>query len=276
MRVPIIGLVALHAGVAIADVELRNDGFESGDAAGFQGGFVAGEIGAARFVAPEAGRTLLKVQLLYGPDGPQRTVRLIVYDDTAGTIAPGSELYGNDFQLTGSSTSMHEISITDQQVTLPAQFRVGIQFNDDNSPSIAGDKDGTRTAGKNFIFAIPGGWMEPPFPPAALGDWIIRPFVSGTGGPGPGPDGGPVGGDCTGNGDCPVGQFCDTAVGSCTFECREDSDCGDGSCNSLGQCVAGGDGGGCCRTDRGGTDIGALVFGGLFGVLVLRRRRRCA
>ena len=59
---------------------------------GFQGGFVAGEIGASRFVAPEAGRTLLKVQLLYGGATAQRTVTLRVFDDSAGTDAPGAEL----------------------------------------------------------------------------------------------------------------------------------------------------------------------------------------
>jgi hypothetical protein len=236
MLVPTLGL---------ADVELKNDTFETGQAAGFQGGFVSGEIGASRFVAPDANRMLLKVQLLYGPDGPQRTIRLNVYDDTAGTVAPGSIVYFGDFQLTGSSSAMQEIPTTDMQFALPQQFRIGIQFNDDGSPSIAGDKDGTRTAGKNFIFAIPGGWMEPPFPASALGDWVIRPFISGTGS-GPGTDGGVVGGPCAGNGDCPVGQFCETVAGVCTFECRMDDDCGGGTCNSLGQCVGTGDGGGGC------------------------------
>ena len=85
-----------------------------------------------------------------------------------------------------------------------------------------------------------------------------------------------LGGPCAANPDCPAGEFCDTAAGTCTFECRTDPDCGTGTCNSLGQCVGGDDGGGggCCQSSRDG-ELPALMFGtGLVGLLI--RRRRCA
>lgn len=265
MRVALAIVCALTA-TAAADVELKNDSFTEGSQVAFQGGFVSGEIAAAQFNAPDAGRTLLKVQLLFGGVTATEMVTLIVYDDTAGTVAPGTVLYRGDFQVMGSNSAIHELT-PDETVTLPAKFRIGIQVVHDGPPSVACDKDGQT--GKNFIFAIPGDWMAAPSP--ALGDWIFRPFISGEPGPGPGP----VGGPCTANPDCPTGEFCDTAAGACTFECRTDPDCGEGTCNSLGQCVGGDDGaGGCCQSSRDG-ELPALLFGaGVLGLLI--RRRRCA
>jgi hypothetical protein len=277
MRILALLGVMLASTPAWAEVELKNDGFVSPQAAGFQAGFVSGEIGASRFVAPEAGRQLLKVQLLFGGAATQQSITLKVWDDTAGGNTPGAELYSGDFQLTGSDSAIQEILTTDMTVTLPMQFRVGIVFQHNGLPSIARDADNTIDAAKNYIFANPGGWIRSQT--AGLsGDWIIRAFV--TDGAVVPPDGAPgvdagVGADCNGNAECPVGQFCEN--NACTFDCREDTDCGGGTCNSLGQCVggsAGDDGGGCCQTDRGGGEVGMLIFGAMFGVGVLRRRRR--
>src|SRR5262245_4873607 len=61
--VAVLGSAQLaHAG----ELELKNDGFIDNTAAGFQAGFVAGEMGASRFVAPDAGRQLLKVHFIFG------------------------------------------------------------------------------------------------------------------------------------------------------------------------------------------------------------------
>lgn len=264
-----------------AQLELKNDGFDSGESASFQGGFVTSEIGAARFNAPDATRSLVKVQLLFGPEVPSpgintRTVTLKVWDDSAGTDAPGAEIFSGDFSLQGSSSALSEM-VLPVAVAVPTQFRVGVLFQHDGAPSIAGDADGTHTASNNFIFA--GSW----FKAATFGltrDWVIRAFVtdggSGTPDGAPSGDAGATGGPCSSNAQCPTGQFCDTAAGSCTFECRVDDDCGGGSCNSLGQCVGGSDGGGCCQTDRSGGELGVLVLGlGVAALVLTRRRRRC-
>lgn len=263
-----LSIVCALAGTAAADVELRNDSFVEGTQVAFQGGFITGEIGAAQFAAPEAGRQLVKVQLLFGGDTTTETVLLIVYDDTADTTDPGTILYQGNYQLMGSTSAIHEISITDQVVTLPAKFRIGIQFMHDGAPSIASDTDG-QTA-KNFIFAKSAGgdrWLSAAVA-GVSGDWVIRAFVSGTAVD-------PSGTPCTANPQCPTGEFCDTTLGTCTFECRTDPDCGDGTCNSLGQCVGGegsGGGGGCCGTSR--EPAAASLFGlALLGLLL---RRRCA
>ncbi len=265
--------------VASADIELQNDSFTSGGQADFMGGFAVGEIGASRFVAPDAGRQLLKVHFLYGPDATQRTITLNVYDDTNGTSAPGTELFTMDFQVTGSSTAMQEIDLTADNVVVTQQFRVGIQFQDGGSPSIACDADQTNTTGRNFFYTIPpSAWSSTSG--VVPGDWIIRAVISGVGGGG-NPDAGvpmdapATGGTCSGNTQCPTGQFCDLTNHTCTFECRTSADCGGGTCNSLGMCVNannGGSGGGCCEADgqRGGALASLLAF----GVLLRLRRRR--
>jgi hypothetical protein len=262
------------ATIARGEVELKNDGFESGGVAGFQGGFVAGEIGASRFVAPEAGRQLLRVHLLFGGGSTAtRTVTLKVWDDSAGELAPGTELFSGDYQLTGSDSAMHELVLPGQTV-VPAQFRVGVEFQHAGAPSIARDADNTIDAAKNYIFASGGlGWQRSATF-GVTGDWVIRAIVSA--GDGMVPDGPPGGGGgaCSGNAECPVGQFCDTANGACTFECRVDDDCGGGICNTLGQCVGGPEGGGCCQSDAGRGELGMIVLGlGVVGFGFVRRRR---
>jgi hypothetical protein len=273
MRIFLLAVAGLLASsqVARAELELKNDSFVTNQTAGFQQGFVKGEIGASRFVAPDAGRTLLKVQLLFGGAATKQTVTLRVYDDTQGTDAPGAELFAGDFEMTGANNAMQELLIGN--VTVPQQFRIGIQFQHDGLPSIARDTDNTIAADKNYMFAIPGGWIKSS---SALlkGDWIIRAFVSDGAGPSPdgaGTDAGVTGAACNGNPDCPAGQFCDLGVHHCTFECRVNADCGEGTCNSLGQCVGGKSGGGCCEID-GGDAAGAAAL--TMGVLVISLRRR--
>jgi uncharacterized protein (TIGR03382 family) len=248
--------------------ELQNDSFTDNGSVGFQAGFVTGEIAASRFVAPQAGLQLLKVHLLFGGATTTKTVTLRVWDDTAGTDVPGAELFSGDFQLMGSNTAMQELDTTPGNVTLTQQFRVGIEFQHDGAPSVARDDDGTIAQDKNFIMASGGlGWKKSSTF-GLTGDWIIRATIPGAGGP----DGGATGGSCSGNADCPVGNFCDVAAHTCTFECRTDDDCGGGSCNSLGQCV-GGDGGGCCQSG-GGASGGAFALA-LLVLAVVGRRRRC-
>ena len=277
--------VLLALAAPAAALELKNDSFVSGNAAA-QAGFCQNEAAASRFVAPDAGRQLLRIHFVYstggGPD-VTRTVTIKVWDDTAGTNAPGAELYSNDYQVTSSSTDIQQVDLTAENVVVPAQFRVGIVFQNAGVPSIANDIDGVDYPDRNYIWAINGTTCGPA---ASLwirsstagvsGDWILRAEVSGSGGgpdanPG-GPDGGTSGGPCSSNPDCPEGQYCDVAAGACTFDCRTDDDCGDQSCNSLGQCVEGGGGGGCgCQAETPAQAGILLAFAALF--LIVRRRR---
>jgi hypothetical protein len=136
MRLVSTALVLMTA-TAAADVELQNDGFMSGGTAGFQGGFVSGEAGASRFHAPDAGRQVFKVHLLFGGGSTaSEMVTLKVWDDSAMTDAPGAELESADFMLTGSDVAMQELDITVDNVIVPQVFRVGIVFSHDGAPPI--------------------------------------------------------------------------------------------------------------------------------------------
>ncbi len=288
---------------AQAQLTLQNDSFASGGMAFAQGGFVAGEIGASSFVAPSAGRTLQQVVLFFGGAASTQTITLHVWDDTAATTAPGAMLFEGDFQVTGSDQNLSSLDVSAMNVVVPVRFRVGIEFQHVGLPSVARDSDGL-TANRNFLYGNLGlgnQWYASATAQIP-GDWIIRAVVSdggggtpdagtgtpdagtgtpdaGTGGPDAGtggPDAG-TGGTCNGNAECPLGQFCDTQLHTCTFECRTADDCGGGTCNSLGQCVAAdGDGGGCCSTGSATTGgmLGALGLAGAVGLLVTRRRRR--
>jgi MYXO-CTERM domain-containing protein len=298
----VAALAAASLPAAASAQVLRNDGFESGGQAGFQGGFVAGEIAASTLIAPGPAQ-VQTVQLLFGGASSTQEITLRVWDDTAATTAPGAMIYEGDFQLMGSNTAMQEIDLSGMNVFVPARFRVGILFQHAGLPSVARDADGTITADRNYILAIVGGnpqWFRSQTL-GLTGDWIIRAVVNGGGTPdaGTGPDAsvGPDAGtgepdagtgepdagtgECDGNSDCPLGEYCDTNVGACTFDCRADDDCGGaGTCNSLGQCLDGeGDGGGgCCSTSgatggAGDAPWGALGLAAMIGLALTRRRR---
>jgi hypothetical protein len=287
---------------AASALELKNDGFVDGANVGFQDGFVAGEIGASRFTAPSAGVQLLGVQFLFGGAQGTRTVTLRVYDDSALQDDPGPEIFSGDYQLEASDEAMQEIDLSADNVILPGTFRVGIEFQNSGVPSIARDADGTIAGDKNFILACsqappdPCGsqfWIRSTSVPMLNGDWIIRAEVSGAGsgggsstssssstttGAGGSGAGGP--GECQGNDDCPIGQYC-SDTGSCTLDCRVNSDCPAGNvCNSLGQCVAGapadgssGDEGGCSTAPGGAAGVAGLLGGFAVLAAALRRRR---
>jgi hypothetical protein len=70
--------------------ELRNDGFAVGGSAGFQGGFVAGEIGAVRLVPAQGPVTVERERFLFGGAAVSRNVVLHIWDDSAETLAPGA------------------------------------------------------------------------------------------------------------------------------------------------------------------------------------------
>ena len=254
--------------------ELKNDSFVTNQSAAFQMGFDANEAAGSRFIAPQAGRVLQRVSFLFGGAASMHTVTIKVWDDTAGTNDPGGELFAGDFMVTGNDTAFQQADLSGSNIVLPQQFRVGIFFTHMGLPSVARDADGLTAPDKNYIYTSAGWTRSSTF--NVMGDWIIRAEISTT--TGPLPDAGVTGdaapgtgGPCTGNAQCPVGQYCDLDHQQCTLDCRIDSDCGGGTCNSLGQCAGDrGDGGcGCTTSDPAG------VLGIAF-VLLLVVRRKCA
>jgi len=278
----IIACTWWFASSAQAQVELKNDGFAAGGMVAYQAGFCTGEAGAARFVAPEANRQLRKVRFLFGTTPDTKAITLKVWADTAGTVAPGQELFTGDYQVTGSNNGIVESDMTAENVVVPAQFRVGIIMKHAGLPSLARDNDGVMS-NRNFVLTDTGCDAGGPFTwrPweqfSMAGDFVIRAEIS-AGGVGPGDagvtdaaSGPPTGDPCNGNPQCPVGQYCNLSAMACTYDCTSDTECGDGTCNSLGQCVAGdGEGGGCGCQSNDPTGI----WLGLVGLAWLARRRR--
>jgi hypothetical protein len=167
---------------------LQNDGFIDGQAVGFQGGFVAGEMAGSRLTPTgTAPWRVNRVQFLFGGAGSTQTITLHIWDDAAGTSAPGAELFAADYQVTGSDNQMQEIVLVTDNVLVSGQFRVGIQFQHAGWPSVARDGDGTIQVTRNFIYSpsIPGWFQSNLF--GLTGDWVIRAGVEETSGGGTSP-----------------------------------------------------------------------------------------
>jgi hypothetical protein len=164
------------SGGGTSTATLQNDSFVDGGTAVFQGGFTLGEIAAARLTTPNPDPwTLDSVELLFGGAATLQTVTLKIWDDSAGTVEPGTELYSDDYVLLGGDF-LQQIDLTAAGLSVSGDFRVGIQFQHAGYPSVARDDDGI-TADRNFIYISGGPWYEAGAL-AVTGDWIIRATVS--------------------------------------------------------------------------------------------------
>lgn len=262
----IAGLLLISALDARADVELRSDSYTPGDGVAFDPVIQIGEMVATRFVAPEAGRELLRIRFLDGDQGGTDvvTVDVHIWDDTQSLDAPGAEIGAFRFTLRSDGVNLQDFDIHDIHLALPRVFRIGVEFLLSGLPTVGRDKDDTHV-GRNYFFDDNHVWRQSQI--AGLpGDWIIRAVVSGdatTDVDTNGADAGVMA--CAANPDCPVGEFCDLDHHICTFACRGDADCASGHCNSLGLCVevpaTTNEGGGCCQSSGGTTTpLAAIVI----------------
>jgi len=175
LRILSIGIVLLLIfSSPVSATELINDGWSDGEPAVFQGGFDSGEIGAARFVpAGPCPCFVSQVTLLYGGGNLTRTVRLRIWEDGAGEMAPGPEISVSDWELTGADNALQLIDLSSSGIFVNGPFRVGIEFFDGGFPAIARDDDGDIQPGTNFIFTSDFGWVESRLL-GLTGDWVIR------------------------------------------------------------------------------------------------------
>ncbi|MFK8015047.1 MAG: hypothetical protein AB8G17_06370 [Gammaproteobacteria bacterium] len=173
--------IAMAMPLASADQEmLQNDGFFSGAAATFQGGFISGEVAAVRFVPQIPCPCVVQdVTVLFGGTPGTEVMGVSVWEDAANADIPGNLLFTGDVTLQGSNVNLQVIDLTLTPIIVNGPFRVGLEFNHDGLPSVATDNDGTILADQNFILADLGGvsfW----FRSATLGvsgDFIIRSTV---------------------------------------------------------------------------------------------------
>jgi hypothetical protein len=281
----------LAAQAAWAQEELKNDGFADGGTAGFQSGFVAGEMGAARFAPSLPGAKLLSVQIVFGggAEGVKKDIFLHVWKDDALGTGPGAEMYKAGYTVTAAQMALQELDVSAGNVVVSGPFRVGVEFQHDGLPSIARDDDGTIAADKNFIFAQGIGW-KPSDQLGITGDWIIRAIVEGGGGTGGtgGSGGGTGSGGATtgsggaggmpgsgGSGGMPSTGGSGGSGGSTgAIECIESSDCAAGKTCEESKCVGGAAGGCGCRAAGSDPPRGWAWLGGLVAALSASARLR--
>jgi hypothetical protein len=176
-----VALLALGTSPSAAELA-QVDGWTSGQIAVFQGGFAAGETAAIRLVPTGPCPCQVdEVRFLFGGGAGTHDVTIRIWDDTALTNNPGTELHSQTVQLTGSDEFMQTVDLRSAAVMVSGAFRVGLEFTHSGFPSVARDDDGIDTTA-NFIDEQTLGWL-PSWLFGLTGDWIIRAVV----------DGGPVG-----------------------------------------------------------------------------------
>jgi hypothetical protein len=204
----------LASNAAFAEEQtVKNDSIVNFGQAVIVGDFVTNEMAGARLTSPCDG-TIVAVQVLWleGTPGHLPIIESAIYIWNGNTFpTPGTELafldsplltpgYWNEFRyLDEEQTTPLAVPVTQGQ-----QFYVALQFAEptdvgNGGPSVVRDLDGCQ-AGKNVLYAIPGGWMN--FCIYLAGDLAIRAIV-----------------DCPG-----PGGACCHADGTCTNNAQQ-SDC---------------------------------------------------
>lgn len=250
-------LVSTLAGAV--EMTLQNDGWTDGGLVYCQGGFTAGEEGAATLGPVATTFTIEKIRFLFCGDTLTRTLTLRIYLDS-GNPNPGTEIYNADYQVTGADDALQEIDLSGENVTVPGggSIRVSFQFQHSGLPNISRDDDGI-IAGRNWINAMGMGWVASSTL-GLTGDWVIRAIVdvqqvdepdAGVAPDGTAQDadaGGDTGVDagadlvpdddtttCDTSADCLGGEICDDGV--CVPLCTDSSDCQGGEVCENGLCV---------------------------------------
>jgi hypothetical protein len=161
--------------------ELVNDGWSEGLTAAVQTGFGIGDIAAARFTQASSCPCLIKkVRVFFGGAAITKAVRLHIWEDSAGTSAPGPEVFAADYELTGDNNTLQVIDLDGSEISVSGTFRVGIEFLDIVPPGIASDTDGDIRPDTNFIF-FASAWNESSLF-GISGDFIVRATIESEGG----------------------------------------------------------------------------------------------
>ena len=157
-------------------IDLQIDGYVPGASVGFMAGFGTGEEGAVTLGPVDETFTIMKVELLFGPEPGTRAIILNIYRDI-GEVNPGELLYSDSHALTASDTELQEIDLSDEKIILEegGSIRVSIEMTAGGSPSIARDDDGTIDTTLNWIY-MGDAWSQSSGS-GVTGDWIIRATV---------------------------------------------------------------------------------------------------
>ncbi|MCG3125538.1 MAG: hypothetical protein CHACPFDD_00362 [Phycisphaerae bacterium] len=237
-------LILLTGGLSLAnEVTVLNDSFESGGSAVIVGNFVAGERAAVVLTSPCDGNIVaVQIGWLAGGAADPTVERFIhIYEDDGSFPSPGPALLTLDAPLL-TPGFLNEFRYTDENNTVPIEvpvvtnqkFYVALEFENPTdvlggTPSVFRDTNGCK-AGKNALFAIPGGWLN--FCSFLQGDLVIRAVI-----------------DC---GAAPTGACCKTD-GSCVVvtsaECGSLGGTYQGNGVTCGQANCPQPSGACCKPD---------------------------
>ena len=144
--------------------------------------FVAGEQAGAVFTAPAANYPLQIVRIGVGwgsaAGGAPASVEAALHVYPAGLPSPGAPLFTLDSpQLEDGFINEFNIeSEPDEVIVNSGPFMVALEFANANAgdafaPTVIHDGNGCQ-AGKNTIFAIPGGWLSA-CAAGVTGDWVF-------------------------------------------------------------------------------------------------------
>ncbi len=261
-----LALPAWAGQVVVKNDSLRSDPNSAGDPNSvIVGDFLEGEQAGARLTSPCNG-TIVAVQILWleGLPGHGDSLEDSIHIYNGSTFpAAGTELaylegpvlspgYWNEFRyLDEAGTIPLNVPVTNGQ-----QFDVTLQFADrtdvgNGGPSVVRDVDGCQS-GKNVIFAIPGGWVNPcTLNPPVRGDFGIRAVILC-------PD--PTGACCYTNGSCVVHTQVDCTGSGGTYQ-GNNTTCSPNPCpQPQGAC--------CLSAQRGCLNMtlaSCAGYGGVFG-----------
>ena len=162
-------MVSAHAGSKV----LQNDGFNGFGSVACQLGAVEGEILAARFSADPGDYpfTIQKIEALVCPAGRTGYFTVSVWADDGVSPQPGTLLFSEIYQMTGTDLSLNSIDLSAQNIVITSgKVRVGFELFQNPGPSLATDTDGTISAGANFIYVHPIWYYSENL--GLLSDWI--------------------------------------------------------------------------------------------------------
>lgn len=172
LTISLAGVAPLEAAIK----ELSNDGFTGSGAVSCQVGFLEGESGAVKLTADPGDYPyhIKKVRMLVCPASTSGFVILRIYEDNTGTVLPGSLIYEEIVQVTGSDDSLNEVNLSASNIIIPSgSVRVELEWFQNSPPGLANDLDGF-VPNVNYIYADPPGAWFYSEQLGVFGDWIVR------------------------------------------------------------------------------------------------------
>lgn len=157
-------------------VNLKLDGFETGEPVGFQAGFIAGETAEVTLGPVNNTFQITHVQFLFGGSGSNPVTRDIVLriNKDIGVGTPGAFIFSKTYSIAASDNLLQQIDLSDENIIVNGggSIRIAIEMTAGGLPSVAVDKDGTIASASNWIKTASTWFSSSSL--GLTGDFIIR------------------------------------------------------------------------------------------------------